>query len=221
MYVIKYDMDIYAGTYNDMDGCYLYPSSYFNMQKPKVFKALKGAEKHLSNLKNKVVFGKNADVYNFKIIEWSENDLESHLMSIGVKPGKNDDPQNSNTISPDKKLEKYWKKVFKPLKNEEIEITNITVSDNVCTINYLMPYCTSSEEYIFQADIDKEKAVGGFCNTVEEKANEMISRAELLAKEIRLGSIEYAEDVLTTVEHNLKSILQEVERNRIELNPGK
>ena len=55
----------------------------------------------------------------------------------------------------------------------------------------------------------------------EEKANEMISRAELLAKEIRLGSIEYAEDVLTTVEHNLKSILQEVERNRIELNPGK
>lgn len=66
MYVIKYDMDIYAGTYNDMDGCYLYPSSYFNM------------------------------------------------------------------------------------------------------------HCTSSEEYIFQADIDKEKAVGGFCNTVEEKANKMI-----------------------------------------------
>ena len=44
-------------------------------------------------------------------------------MFIGVKPGKNDDPQNRNTISPDKKLEKYWKKVFKPLKNEEIEIT--------------------------------------------------------------------------------------------------
>lgn len=174
MYVIKYDEDIYAGIYSDMDGCYLYPSSWVNNQKPKVFKTLKGAEKHLSNLKNKVVYGKNADVYNFEIVEWSENDLESHLMSIGVKPGKNDDPQNSNTISPDKKLEKYWKKVFKPLKNEEIEITNITVSDNVCTINYLMPYCTSSEEYIFQADIDKEKAVGGFCNTVEEKANKMI-----------------------------------------------
>ena len=121
MYVIKYDSDIYAGTYNDMDGTYLYPSSWVNNQKPKVFKTLKGAEKHLSNLKNKVVYGKNADIYNFKIIEWSENDLESHLISIGVKPGKNDDPQNSNTISPDKKLEKYWKKVFKPLKNEEIE----------------------------------------------------------------------------------------------------
>ena len=58
MYVIKYDGDIYAGTYNDMDGCYLYPSSWVNNQKPKVFNTLKGAEKHLSNLKNKVVFGK-------------------------------------------------------------------------------------------------------------------------------------------------------------------
>ena len=85
MYVIKYNDGIYAGTYSDMDGTYLYPNSYFNMQKPKVFKTLKGAEKHLNNLKNKVVFRKNADVYNFKIIEWSENDLESHLMFIGVK----------------------------------------------------------------------------------------------------------------------------------------
>ena len=88
-------LDVYKrqGTYSDMDGTYLYPSSYFNMQKPKVFKTLKGAEKHLSNLKNKVVFGKNDDVYIFKIIEWSENDLESHLKFIGVKPGKSDYPQ--------------------------------------------------------------------------------------------------------------------------------
>ena len=42
----------------------------------------------------------------------------------------------------------------------------------------------------------------------------MISRAEVVAKEIKLGSIEYAEDVLSTLEHNLKSMLQEVERNR-------
>ena len=56
---------------------------------------------------------------------------------------------------------------------------------------------------------------------LKKKQMKLFSRAELLAKEIRLGSIEYAEDVLTTVEHNLKSILQEVERNRIELNPGK
>ena len=84
MYVIKYNDGIYAGTYSDMDGTYLYPSSYFNMQKPKVFKTLKGAESILSNLKNKL-FWKNDDVYIFKIIEWSENDLESHLKFIGVK----------------------------------------------------------------------------------------------------------------------------------------
>ena len=41
MYVIKYNTEIYPGTYSDMDGCYLYPSSYFNKQKPKVFKTLK------------------------------------------------------------------------------------------------------------------------------------------------------------------------------------
>lgn len=46
MYVIKYDSDIYAGTYSDMDGTYLYPNSYFNMQKPKVFKTLKGRGYH-------------------------------------------------------------------------------------------------------------------------------------------------------------------------------
>ena len=103
------------------------------------------------------------------IIEWSENNLESHLKFIGVKPGKSDYPQNSNTISPDKKLEKYWKKVFKPLKNEEIEITNITVSDNVCTINYLMPYCTSSEEYIFQATQIRKKQLVDFVTQQKKK----------------------------------------------------
>ena len=58
MYVIKYDGDIYAGTYNDMDGCYLYPSCDINMQKPKIFKTLKGAEKHLSNLKKSCLWKK-------------------------------------------------------------------------------------------------------------------------------------------------------------------
>ena len=180
MYVIKYNSEIYAGTYSDMDGLYLYPSSWFNMQKPKVFKTLKGAEKHLSNLKNKIVWGNDENAYNFKIIEWSENDLESHLMFIGLKTAEkntNDDLQNSNTLSSDKKLEKYWKKVFKPLKmkNQEIEITSITVSNNVCIISYLMPYCTSADKYSFQADIDKEKVIDGFCNAVEERANEMIT----------------------------------------------
>ena len=68
MYVIKYNSEIYAGTYSDMDGLYLYPSSWFNMQKPKVFKTLKGAEKHLSNLKNKIVWGNDENAYNLKMI---------------------------------------------------------------------------------------------------------------------------------------------------------
>lgn len=58
MYVIKYNRDIYAGTYSDMDGCYLYPSCDINMQKPKIFKTLKGAEKHLSNLKKSCLWKK-------------------------------------------------------------------------------------------------------------------------------------------------------------------
>ncbi|MEG1311074.1 MAG: hypothetical protein RR942_09735 [Romboutsia sp.] len=53
----------------------------------------------------------------------------------------------------------------------------------------------------------------------EEKANDMIKRAESVATEIRLGSIEYAENVLSTIEYNLKDILQEVARDKAELNP--
>ncbi len=55
----------------------------------------------------------------------------------------------------------------------------------------------------------------------EEKASEIIRKAENFATEIKLGSIEYAENVLTTVEYNLKDILQEVARDKAELNPNK
>ena len=37
MYVIKYDRDIYAGTYSDMDGCYLYPSCDIKYAKAEKF----------------------------------------------------------------------------------------------------------------------------------------------------------------------------------------
>lgn len=55
----------------------------------------------------------------------------------------------------------------------------------------------------------------------EEKAREIIKKAENFATEIKIGSIEYAENVLTTVEYNLKDILQEVARDKAELNPNK
>lgn len=52
----------------------------------------------------------------------------------------------------------------------------------------------------------------------EEKANAIVQRAEKIATEIRLGSIEYAEDVLASVEHSLKGMLEEVSRDKSQLN---
>ncbi len=51
----------------------------------------------------------------------------------------------------------------------------------------------------------------------EQRAREISERAEHVAREIRQGSIEYATDVLSAVEHNLKSILEEVIRDKSEL----
>lgn len=55
----------------------------------------------------------------------------------------------------------------------------------------------------------------------EQKAKEIVDKAERIATEIRLGSIEYAEDVLLSVEHNLRGMLDEVSRDRTQLNPDK
>lgn len=51
----------------------------------------------------------------------------------------------------------------------------------------------------------------------EQRAKEISDRAEYVANEIRQGSIEYATDVLSALEHNLKSILDEVMRDKAEL----
>ncbi len=53
----------------------------------------------------------------------------------------------------------------------------------------------------------------------EEQAKIIIDRAERVANEIRLGSIEYADNILSSVEYNLKSVLEEVARDKAELNP--
>lgn len=55
----------------------------------------------------------------------------------------------------------------------------------------------------------------------EEMAQDIIAKAESVAREIKLGSIEYAEDVLTSVEDSLKNLIQEVQRDKHELNPGR
>ncbi|MEW9077719.1 hypothetical protein [Terrisporobacter glycolicus] len=51
----------------------------------------------------------------------------------------------------------------------------------------------------------------------KERASEIISRAESYALEIREGSIEYAEDVISSVEQNLFETLEIVKRNKREL----
>ena len=53
----------------------------------------------------------------------------------------------------------------------------------------------------------------------EQQAKDIIDRAERVANEIRAGSIEYADNILSSVEYNLKSVLEEVSRDRAELNP--
>lgn len=51
----------------------------------------------------------------------------------------------------------------------------------------------------------------------KERAEEIIARAEAYALEIREGSIEYAEDVITSVEQSLINTLETVKANRLEL----
>ena len=51
----------------------------------------------------------------------------------------------------------------------------------------------------------------------EQRAREITEKAEIVAREIRQGSIEYATDVFSAVEHNLKSLLEEVMRDKADL----
>ncbi|WP_455538436.1 hypothetical protein [Terrisporobacter sp.] len=52
------------------------------------------------------------------------------------------------------------------------------------------------------------------------RASEIINKAEAYAIEVREGSLEYAEDVISSVEHNLIETLEMVKRNKRELREG-
>lgn len=54
----------------------------------------------------------------------------------------------------------------------------------------------------------------------KERAAEIISKAEAYAVEIREGSLEYAEDVISSVEQNLIETLEIVKVNKRELREG-
>lgn len=177
MYIIKYEHNsIYAGTWNDIEGAYLYASNSLNKQKPKVFKTLKGVQNHINKLLNKIPYPNES---NLRVEEWSDDDLKNHLLSIGMDPIKE---QITRQIT---KKEKYWQRIFEPIKGE-VEVTKVTVDGNVCTITYLMPYSTYEHEFFFQADLDKEIVIKSFydaviqqgrvmCQLIEESTHDVIN----------------------------------------------
>ena len=52
---------------------------------------------------------------------------------------------------------------------------------------------------------------------VEERAKEMISKAQMNAKEIRVGAMEYADNLLLETQENLKEVIISINDNRKEL----
>ena len=55
----------------------------------------------------------------------------------------------------------------------------------------------------------------------QDQAKDIISKAEYTAKEIKLGAMEYADDVLQSINYNLQSLMDEVDQNRKQLNLNK
>ncbi len=74
---------------------------------------------------------------------------------------------------------------------------------------------------------DSEQAVKAYVESsepmkkAEAHARDLVEKSETVAHEIRLGAIEYAEDVLSSVEYNLKNMLEEIVENKKELRPKK
>lgn len=169
MYIIKVDNnEIYAGVHDGFELSICYSSDKVNMRKPKVFKTKKGAEQHM----NKLIHNKRfLCKHDFKIEEWGDEDLKKHLISIGI------DPIEEKNVKENKEKEKYWKRVFKPIKGE-VEVTKVAVDGNVCTISYLMPYSCYEYEFFFQANLDKESVIMAFCDAVKENGKNMCQLIE-------------------------------------------
>lgn len=169
MYIIKTDNnEIYAGVHDGFELSICYSSNKFNMRKPKVFKTKQGAEQHM----NKLIHNKRfLCKHDFKIEEWGDKDLKKHLISIGI------DPIGEQIVKQVNEKEKYWKRIFRPIKGE-LEVTKVTVNGNVCTITYLMPYSTYEHEFFFQADLDKEIVIKSFYDAVIQQGRVMCQQIE-------------------------------------------
>ncbi|MBC6003953.1 Uncharacterised protein [uncultured Clostridium sp.] len=70
-----------------------------------------------------------------------------------------------------------------------------------------------NSEDIIKSYIDSD----GLVVEAEEKAKAIIEKADYTAREIKLGSIRYADDVLEGLQYNLQNIMDEISTNRREL----
>ena len=132
-------------------------------------------------------------------------------------------------------IKKYQKKIRK-------KITGISKSLENCRMNLseLIRDMASRKEYAddyFKKTFDSLRSQTGnpqnlkqqFDDIVEsnevverakERASQIINKAESYAVEIREGSLQYAEDVISCVEQNLIETLEIVKRNKEELREG-
>ncbi len=70
--------------------------------------------------------------------------------------------------------------------------------------------------------LDTEDAVNDYINSskpvmeAEENAQKIISNAKAVSEEIKIGTAEYADELLSEVEEHISSILDEIRKNREE-----
>lgn len=74
----------------------------------------------------------------------------------------------------------------------------------------------SDAEYKLEEMLDEE----GISKMANKRAEEIVSRAQINAKEIRLGAIEYADSLLLETQENLKEVMNLLNANRKELKGG-
>ncbi|MCK9443534.1 MAG: ATPase [Tissierellaceae bacterium] len=68
-------------------------------------------------------------------------------------------------------------------------------------------------EYKLEELIDEEEIT----KKANSRADEIVSRAQINAKEIRLGALDYADTILEETQENLKEVIQLLNENRKEL----
>ncbi len=68
-------------------------------------------------------------------------------------------------------------------------------------------------EYKLEELIDQE----GITKAAQERAEEIINKAQNTAKEIRLGAMEYADSLLAETQEQLKELIETINENRREL----